>query len=106
MLAVAVPLPSVPFTACAVIVSTWFVLTALTSVGGLISIHASTHFFNASSHGFAAAAVHSAVFTPVSVARAIDCPSTGIVEAACTLDVPATADVIVTWQEAVAAPPT
>src|SRR3954463_8962151 len=92
MPAAAVPAASVPFTACTVIVSTWFAFTAFVSVGGLISIHASTHFFNASLHGAAPAAVHNAVFNAVSVSRRIGCASTETVQAACTFEVPVTAE--------------
>ena len=106
MFAVAVPFGrACRSRACTVIVSTWFVFTAFVSVGGLISIHASTHFFSASLHGFAPAAVHSAVLAAVSVARVIDCPSTEMFDAACTFEVPVTAEVIVTVQDADAAPP-
>ena len=50
--AVCGPAPMFPPSAFTVIVSTWLVPVALVSFGGLISIHASTHFFEALSHGF------------------------------------------------------
>jgi hypothetical protein len=45
------------------------------------------------------------VFAAVPVVRVIVTPFTGIAEVAETTVVPAVADVIVTWQLAVAAPP-
>src|SRR4051794_19252137 len=104
MPAEAVPLASVPLTACTVIVSTWLLFTAFVSVGGLISIHPSPHFFNASLHGLAPAAVHTTVFSLSLLAPLPIWPSTEMLDVACTLLVPVTAEVIVTWQDADAAP--
>ena len=84
------------------IVSTWFVPTAFTSVAGVIAIFASTHLFSALSDPPAA------VFSAVSVVREIDWPSTRMFEVACTSVVPVVAEVIVTVQlaEVVEAPTT
>src|SRR5262245_53838934 len=91
MLAVAVPPPApmVPFTALTVMVSVWFVPTALVPVGGLIWMFASTQVLVA---GPLLPAVPSVVRITV--------PSlvSGMFDVADTTVVPVTADVMVTVQ--------
>jgi hypothetical protein len=100
MLAVAVPLPSVPLAAATVIVRTWFVPTAFVAVGGAILMFASvTHVFEALSLPPAV------VLAAVPVVRVIDWPLTGMFDVAEITVVPAVDEVIVTVQLAVAAPP-
>src|SRR5262245_23055106 len=99
MLAVAVPLASVPPIAFTVIVSTWFVATGLSAVAGVIWMFAFTQTFEA------LPLPPEAVFAGVPVVRVIVWPFTGMADVAETTVVPAVADVIVTVQLAVAAPP-
>ncbi len=105
MLAVAVPAASTPPpVALTVIVSTWFVPTALVAFCGVIWMNASTQFLVA----FPQFTVQPAVtFAAVPVVR-VTVPTAlvkPIVEVACTSVRPAAAEVIVTVQVAVAAPP-
>ena len=105
MLAVAVPAASTPpLVAVTVIVSTWLVPTAFAAFCGVIWMNASTQVLFA----FPQFAVQPAVtFAAVPVVR-VTVPAAlvnPIVEVACTVVVPATAEVIVTVQLAVAAPP-
>src|SRR3954454_3921783 len=101
MLAVAVcgPASSRPFAPWTVIVSTWFVLIAFVSVAGVISMNALTHFL------LALPLPPAAGLAAVAVVRVIVWPSTAMLEVALTTVVPVTAEVIVTVQLAVAAPP-
>src|SRR4051794_18127569 len=99
MLAVAVPFASVPFTPVTVMVRTWFVPTAFVAVGGVILMFASTHVFEA------LPLPPEAVFAAVPVVRVIVRPATPMFDVAETTVVPVTAEVIVTVQLAVAAPP-
>ncbi len=105
MLAVAVPAASTPpLVAVTVIVSTCWSPTGSVAFCGVIWMNASIQFFAA----FPQFTVQPAVtFAAVPVVRetvptALPNP---IVEVACTLVVPATAEVIVTVHVAVAAPP-
>jgi hypothetical protein len=82
-----------------VIVSTWFVPVGFVAVAGLIAMFASTHVL------FAFAVPPASVFATVPVVRVIVTPFTGIADVAWTTVVPVTAEVIVTVQLAVAAPP-
>ena len=105
MLAVAVPLASTPpLVALTVIVSTWFVPTAFAAFCGVIWMNASTQFLVAFPQftvqpavTFAAAPVVR-VTVPVALVKPI-------VRGRLHLGQPATAEVIVTVQLAVAAPP-
>ena len=81
------------------IVSTWFVPTALVAVAGVIWMFAFTQVL------FALPLPPAAVFTAVFVVRVIVWPATGMSEVAETTVVPVAAEVIVTVQVAVAAPP-
>src|SRR5262245_5569603 len=102
MVAVAVcgPASIVPPIALTVIVSTWFVPTGCVAVAGVMLMFAFTQFL------LALPLPPAAVFAAVPVVRAITTPPTGMSEVAETTVVPTTAEVIVTWQNAVAAPPT
>src|SRR5262245_52971410 len=101
MLAVAVWLPAsiVPPIALTVIVRTWLVPTRFVAVGGAIWMFAFTHVLLASPLPPAA------VLTAVFVVRVIFWPLTGMSDVAETTVVPTAAEVIVTVQLAVAAPP-
>ena len=88
-----------PPTAVTVIVSTWFVPIALFAFAGVIPMYASTHDL------LALPEPPAAVFAAVPVVRVIVTPFTGIADVAETTVVPAVAEVIVTVQLAVAAPP-
>src|SRR5262245_12823305 len=82
-------------------VSTWFVPTAFVAVAGV-----SWMFASGCSHTFDAFPLPpEAVFAAVPVVRVIVTPLTGMFDVACTTVVPATLEVIVTVQLAVAAPP-
>ena len=81
------------------IVSTWFVLTAFVAVAGVIWMLALTQIL------LALPLPPAAVFTAVFVVRVIVWPLTGMSEVAETTVVPVAAEVIVTVQVAVAAPP-
>src|SRR5262245_12733969 len=89
MLAVAVcgPASIVPLIALTVIVSTWFVLTALVAVAGVIWMLASTQIL------FALPLPPAAVLTAGFVVRVIVCPLTGMSEVAETPVVPTAAEV-------------
>src|SRR5215207_2124120 len=101
MLAVAVPFPSVPLTACTVIVRTWFVPTAFVSVAGLISIHAFTHVLEALPLPPAAVLAAVAVVRVLVTTGPGEGPTSGMSAVAPTTVVPVVADVIVTVQLAV-----
>ena len=96
-----VPASSRPLTPCTVIVSTWFVSTAFVSVTGVISIQPSTQTFDAFGTVWPAAVLLSAV----AVDRVTVWPATWMSEVADTTVVPVVAEVMVTVQLAVAAPP-
>ena len=81
------------------IVSTWFVPAGLVAVAGVIWMFASTQIF------LALPLPPAAVLTAVLVVRVIVWPLTGMSDVAATTVVPATAEVMVTVQVAVAAPP-
>ena len=85
--------------ALAVMVSTWFVFTAFVAVAGAIWIFASTQALLAFPEPPAL------VLAAVLVARVIMSSLTGMSDVAETTVVPTAADVIVTVQVAVAAPP-
>ena len=105
MLAVAVPAASTPpLVAFTVIVSTWFVPTGLVAFCGVIWMNASTQFFAALAQLAAQPAVTLAAVPVVRVTlpAALVKPT---FEVACTWVRPPTAEVIVTVQLAVAAPP-
>src|SRR5690349_15434534 len=89
----------VPPTALIVIVSTWFVLIAFVSFAGVIWMLVSTQTL------LALPLPPAAVLTAVLVVRVIVWPATGMSDVAETTVVPAAAEVIVTVQVAVAAPP-
>src|SRR5262249_40808894 len=95
--AVCGPASIVPPIAFTVIVSTWFEPTALVAVGGVIWMFAFTHTLAALS------------LPPgpglVAVVRVIVCPLAGMSAVADTTVVPTEAEVIVTVQDAAAAPP-
>ena len=93
------PASIVPPSAFTVIVSTWFVPTMLVAVAGVIWMFALTQVL------LALPLPPAAVFTAVFVVRVIVWPSTGMSEVAETTVVPTTAEVMVTVQVAVAAPP-
>ena len=97
--AVCGPASNRPPTAFTVTVSTWFFPTGLIADGGVIWMFASTHTFSA------LPLPPAAVFAAVAVVRVIVTPLTGISDVADTTVVPTTAEVIVTVQLAVAAPP-
>src|SRR3954452_14048355 len=99
MLAVAVPLASVPLIAVTVIVRTCVVPSGFVAVAGVILMFASTQTL------LAFPLPPAAVFAAVPVVRVIDWPLTGMFEVAETTVVPVAAEVIVTVQLAVAAPP-
>src|SRR3954469_8556401 len=101
MAAVAVcgPASIVPLRALIVIVSTWFVFTAFVSVAGVIWMLASTQIL------LALPLPPAVVFTAVLVVRVMVWPLTGMSDVAETTVVPVAADVMVTVQVAVAAPP-
>src|SRR6188472_3739183 len=99
MLAVAVPAASVPLRPLTVIVRTCVVPVGLTAVGGVIEMFASTQTL------LALSLPPAAVFAAVPVVRVIVWPLTGMFDVAETTVVPVAADVIVTVQLAVAAPP-
>jgi len=73
--------------------------TGFVAVPGLIWMFASTHVFDAFPEP------PDAVFCAVPVVRVMTTPPTGMSEVACTTVVPGVAEVIVTVQLAVAAPP-
>jgi hypothetical protein len=83
-----------------VIVSTWVVPIGFVAVAGVIWMFAFTQVL------FALPLPPAAVFAAVAVARVTVTPLTGMSEAAETTVVPVAAEVIVTWQNAVAPPPT
>src|SRR5262245_22468789 len=97
--AVCVPGSIVPPTAVTVIVSAWFVPTGFVAVAGVIDVFVSTQTVPA------LPLPPAAVLTAVSVVRLIVLPLIGMSEVAETTVVPAVAEVIVTVQVAVAAPP-
>ena len=96
-----VPASSVPPSAWTVIVSTWFVFTPFVSLAGVISIQASTQTFDAFGTVWPAAVLLSAV----AVDRVTVWPATWMSDVADTTVVPVVAEVMVTVQLAVAAPP-
>src|SRR5262245_4291082 len=93
------PASIVPPSAFTVIVSTWLVPTALVALAGVIWMLALTQTL------LALPLPPAAVFTAVFVVRVIVCPLTGMSDVAETTVVPTAAEVIVTVQLAVAAPP-
>src|SRR3954471_5245421 len=101
MLAVAVcgPAAMVPPSALIVIVRTWFVPIGLVAVAGVIWMFALTQTL------LALPLPPAAVFTAVLVVRVIVWPLTGMSDGGETTVVPTTAEVMVTVQVAVAAPP-
>src|SRR6478609_2249817 len=101
MLAVAVcgPASIVPPMALTVIVRTWLVPTGFVAVAGVIWMLAWTQSL------LALPLPPAAVFTAVFVARVIVTPLTGMCAVAETTVVATTAEVMVTVQVAVAAPP-
>jgi hypothetical protein len=99
IVAVAVPAANVPLIAFTVIVSTWFVLTAFVSVAGVIRMFALTQSL------LALSLPPASVFTAVPVVRVTVWPAIGMSEVARTTVVPVVAEVIVTVQLAVEAPP-
>src|SRR6476660_2430456 len=103
MFTVATPAATlVPFTPCTVTVNVCCVPTLFVSVGGLISIQASTHFFSAFGSGCPA----DVSLTTVPVVRVRPgWASTEIAEEACTTEVPVTAEVMMTVQDESVAPP-
>ena len=82
-------------------VSVWFVPIALFAAGGVIWMFASLNCQSFEAFPLPPAAVFAAVL----VVRVIVCPLTGMADVACTTVVPGVAEVIVTVQRAVAAPP-
>jgi hypothetical protein len=80
-------------------VSTWFVPTGLVALPGVIWMFASTQFL------LALPEPPDAVFCAVPVVRVITTPFTGMSDVAWTTVTPGVAEVIVTVQLAVAAPP-
>jgi hypothetical protein len=80
-------------------VSTWFVLTAFVAVGGVIWMFAFTHAL------LALPLPPASVFTAVFVVLDIVWPLTVMTDVAETTVVPTEAEVMVTVQLAVAAPP-
>src|SRR5262249_39481573 len=103
MLAVAVPPPAsmVPFTALTVIVSVWFVFTALVAAAGVMWMFASTHVLLAGLLLTRPLGVE----LPSVVRDTEPSPASGMSEVADTTVVPVTADVITTLQLAVRPPP-
>ena len=93
------PASIVPLIALTVIVSTWFVPTALVAFAGVIWMFALTQTL------LALPLPPAAVFTAVLVVRVIVWPLTGMSDVAETTVVPTAAEVMVTVQVAVAAPP-
>src|SRR6266446_3670647 len=89
----------VPPRAFTVIVNTWLAPTALVPVAGVMLMLASTQVL------FALPLPPAVVFAAVPVVRVIVAPPTGMPEVADTTVVPVAAEVIVTVQLAVAAPP-
>ena len=97
--AVCGPGSMVPPGALTVIVNTWFEPVALVAVAGVIWMLAFSQTL------LALPLPPAAVFVAVPVVRVIDTPFTGMFEVADTTVVPTTAEVIVTVQLALAAPP-
>ena len=97
--AVCGPESIVPPNAVTVIVNTWFVPVGFVAVAGVIAMFASTQAL------LALPEPPEAVFAAVPVVRVIVTPFTGIADVAETTVVPAVAEVMVTVQLAVAAPP-
>jgi hypothetical protein len=96
MLAVAVPAVRLPPAEVTVIVSVWFVFTALLAVAGVMAIFASTHVL------FAALLLPA---TPLVVRDTEPSPAIGMLEVADITVVPVAAAVITTVQLAVVLPP-
>src|SRR5262245_43053931 len=88
-----------PWIAFTVILSTWFVLTALVSFAGVIWMLALTQTL------LALSLPPAAEFTTVLVVRVMTWPLTGMSDVAETTVVPTAAEVMVTVQVAVGAPP-
>jgi len=97
--AVCGPESIVPPNAVTVMVSTWFVPVGFVAVAGVIAMFASTQAL------LALPEPPEAVFAAVPVVREIETVLTGMFDVAETTVVPTAAEVIVTVQLAVAAPP-